>query len=261
MWVAKVILVPWLAVCGHAVWKQGIVASGKGKEFRTSDNEFKVGELVATLCNNSSSGPRQQQQQHRVTRESDLATRLLHAAGDAAASGHPRRAAGSQGAPPAASISELDSQPLDPLPQVMWRQESAAGEFLSVVQGDHTKARFQLLKAGHSILGGRYTLPSYFANQSIYDVFYIHEGVRCGCCSRYSADARLRQSDLLCSAKLFPPTMQASPSTTSSTSTRRAVHSFPFDEYYAQRFRLAVAASKADGRSASCVVCAEWHRA
>ncbi len=119
------------------------------------------------------------------------------------ASGHPRRAAGSQGAPPAASISELDSQPLDPLPQVMWRQESAAGEFLSVVQGDHTKARFQLLKAGHSILGGRYTLPSYFANQSIYDVFYIHEGVRCGCRSRYSADARLQQSILLRSALLL----------------------------------------------------------
>lgn len=62
--------------------------------------------------------------------------------------------------------------------QVLWRQEGVLGEQLSVVQGDHSKARFVLLKAGHSILGGRYTLPSYFSNQSIYDVFYIHEGAR-----------------------------------------------------------------------------------
>ena len=62
--------------------------------------------------------------------------------------------------------------------QVLRKQEGVRGEQFTVLQGDHSKARFVLLKAGHSILGGRYTLPSYFANQSIYDVFYIHEGAR-----------------------------------------------------------------------------------
>jgi hypothetical protein len=61
---------------------------------------------------------------------------------------------------------------------VLRKQEGVLGEQFTVLQGDHSKARFVLLKAGHSILGGRYTLPSYFANQSIYDVFYIHEGAR-----------------------------------------------------------------------------------
>lgn len=60
--------------------------------------------------------------------------------------------------------------------QILHRQEGMLGEMFAVVQGDHSRARFVCLKAGHSILGGRYSMPKYYANQSIYDVFYIHEG-------------------------------------------------------------------------------------
>ncbi len=60
----------------------------------------------------------------------------------------------------------------------MWRGEAASGERLAVVEGEHMSAAFRVLRAGHSILGGIYFEPDWFANQSIYDVFYIHEGVR-----------------------------------------------------------------------------------
>ena len=64
-------------------------------------------------------------------------------------------------------------------PQVVWRGEAAGGERLAVVEGQHMSAAFRVLRAGHSILGGIYFEPDWFAGQSIYDVFYIHEGVRC----------------------------------------------------------------------------------
>lgn len=61
---------------------------------------------------------------------------------------------------------------------VLWRGETALGERLSVVEGRHPSAAFRVLRAGHSILGGMYTEPEWSANQSIYDIYHIHEGIR-----------------------------------------------------------------------------------
>jgi hypothetical protein len=38
----QLVLVPWLAVVGHQLWRQRLVASGAVPKFRTSDNEFAV---------------------------------------------------------------------------------------------------------------------------------------------------------------------------------------------------------------------------
>ena len=45
--------------------------------------------------------------------------------------------------------------------------------------GVYEGAEFRLLKADHSVLGGVYRTPKEFAGQSIYDIFYLQEAVRC----------------------------------------------------------------------------------
>lgn len=70
--------------------------------------------------------------------------------------------------------------------KVLWRGESALGERLSVVEGEHPSAKFRVLRAGHSILGGIYIEPEWSANQSIYDIFHIHEGIRLATAGNHS---------------------------------------------------------------------------
>ena len=63
--------------------------------------------------------------------------------------------------------------------QVVWTGEAAAGGFLTVCDGSHNGAAYRILKADHSVLGGVYHAPQEFAGQSIYDIFYLQEAVRC----------------------------------------------------------------------------------
>ena len=69
-----------------------------------------------------------------------------------------------------------------PACQVVWTGEAGSGGFLSVVDGVVEGAKYRLLKADHSVLGGVYLEPEEFAGQSIYDIFYLQEAVRY--CSR-----------------------------------------------------------------------------
>ena len=67
--------------------------------------------------------------------------------------------------------------------QVLWRREAAGGGFLSVLEGQQGGARYRLLKADHSILGGAYVHPPQYAGQSVYGIFYLQEAVRYGTCA------------------------------------------------------------------------------
>ena len=62
--------------------------------------------------------------------------------------------------------------------QVLWQGEAAGGGSLAVLEGRRGRARYRLLKADHSILGGIYTEPPEYAGQSVYDAFYLQEAVR-----------------------------------------------------------------------------------
>lgn len=61
---------------------------------------------------------------------------------------------------------------------MLWRGEAAGGGSLAVLGGRQGRARYLLLKADHSILGGHYTEPPEYAGQSVYDIFYLQEAVR-----------------------------------------------------------------------------------
>jgi hypothetical protein len=67
--------------------------------------------------------------------------------------------------------------------QVLWRGESRAGGFISVVAGGGggraAAPGFVVLKCDHSILGGIYTSPPAAAGQSVFDIFYLQEAARC----------------------------------------------------------------------------------
>ena len=65
--------------------------------------------------------------------------------------------------------------------QVVWTGEAAAGGFLTVLDGSTEGATYRLLTADHSVLGGVYRTPREYAGQSIYDIFYLQEAVRCVC--------------------------------------------------------------------------------